>query len=103
MSEEIKHLLLRIFDLSCSINPKSTRKETTGNAPTVIMDFSGQSCYFELSIFSCGWSPYLKPDFQCSIFLDAGWEKNKKERLRQCISKLESVCNSQFNNMEVAI
>lgn len=55
MNEQRREKALKILELATRINYKSTRKELTGNKPTVYVSFSGVSCTLDVYIYLDGW------------------------------------------------
>lgn len=56
-------IVSRLARMCLEINPEPTKRDTTGEKPTVFIDFSGHTCALYISIFPNGWSenaPYEK-------------------------------------------
>ena len=53
--QETREIVKRIFNLALAINANKTKQSTTGNKPTVFVDFSGHVAVVDVSIYRNGW------------------------------------------------
>lgn len=73
MTNEIKSKILKIMELALILNPTETRRDETGDKPTVFFDYSGHAGYIRIAIHSEGWSenePFATPDKLWDIYLE---------------------------------
>ena len=84
MNEQRREKALKILELATKINSKSTRRELTGNKPTVCVSFSGISCTLDVCIYLEGWLAGVRSDLVWFIFL----ENEPDEQLDDCLAKL---------------
>lgn len=54
----IQEKVLKIMQLALEINDTPTKQETTGDKPTVFVDFSGHVCTLSVQIHSHGWNRF---------------------------------------------
>lgn len=79
---------LKILNLAMLLNNTETKREITGDKPTVFVNFSGHINYFECQIYSNGWYPNADYEFNYEIRL----ENDFNNELDECINKLEELC-----------
>ncbi len=92
--EEKRAKLHEILDLVLDVNGFEERcAETTGNAPTVFMEFSGHICAVDVNICSDGWRKCKDYDFKGQAFLSDNpiLSKGCEYDLDTIIKKLENV------------
>lgn len=78
MTNEIKSKILKVMELALIINPTETRRDETGDKPTVFFDYSGHVGYIRIAIHSEGWSenePFATPDKLWDIYLEVDSEE----------------------------
>ena len=73
--EEARKIVKQIFNLALAINSNCTLKETTGEKPTVFVNFSGHIAGVEVNIHPTGWDDgaYEEDDapvIRYTIYLD---------------------------------
>ena len=85
MNEKRRAKALKILELATIINDKATRKELTGNKPTVCVSFSGISCTLDVCIYLEGWLAGVSSDLVWFIFLE---NEESDEQLDDCLAKL---------------
>lgn len=88
MNEQRREKALKILELATKINSKSTRRELTGNKPTVCVSFSGISCTLDVYMYVGGWLAGASSDLFWFIYLD----EESDEQLDDCLSKLTELC-----------
>ena len=89
MNEQRRKKALKILELATIINDKATRKELTGNKPTVCVSFSGISCTLDVYMYVGGWLAGASSDLVWFVFLD---NKEADRQLDDCLSKLTELC-----------
>ena len=89
MNEQRREKALKILELAMIINSKSTRRELTGNKPTVCVSFSGVSCTLDVYMYVGGWLAGASSDLVWFIFLN---NKEANRQLDDCLSKLTELC-----------
>lgn len=52
---EAREIVKQIFNLALAINANKTKQSTTGNKPTVFVNFSGHVAVVDVSIYRNGW------------------------------------------------
>lgn len=78
MTNEIKSKILKIMELALILNPTETRRDETGDKPTVFFDYSGHAGNIRIAIHSEGWSenePFATPDKLWDIYLEVDSEE----------------------------
>lgn len=85
MNEKRREKALKILELATRINSRSTRRELTGNKPTVCVSFSGISCTLDVYMYVGGWLAGVSSDLGWFVFLD---DKEADRQLDDCLSKL---------------
>lgn len=90
MEDKIK----RILALALKLNPTETRQETTGNKPTVLVEFSGHVGIVYVSVYKNGWERHVDVSDEFQFYVD-GTEMLLGESPDQCIEYLESLCRDQ--------
>lgn len=53
--QETREIVKQIFALALAINPNDTKQDTTGNKPTVFVNFGGHIAGVEVEIYHDGW------------------------------------------------
>ena len=53
--KETREIVKQIFNLALAVNPNDTEQDTTGNKPTVFVNFSGHIAGVEVEIYHDGW------------------------------------------------
>ena len=66
----ISKQLQTIMQLVYQINHEETRRELTGNLPTVFLDFMGHTCQLNARIYDKGWESGIDADYTTTIYLD---------------------------------
>lgn len=89
MTEKRRKQVLKILELATKINSKSTRRELTGNKPTVCVSFSGISCTLDVYMYVGGWLAGASSDLVWFVFLN---NKGADRQLDDCLSKLTELC-----------
>lgn len=89
MNEQRRAKALKILELAMIINDKVTRKELTGNKPSVCVSFSGITCTLDVCIYLEGWLAGARSDLVWFIFLE---NEESDEQLDDCLSKLTELC-----------
>lgn len=65
MNEKTRNKALKVLELAMLINSGKTRRDLTGEKPTVFVYFSGHCCYLDVQIYLNGWErcePYSRKD-----------------------------------------
>lgn len=99
MNTSIKAKVLEILKIALDFNSEPTNKRTTGNKPTLFVEFSGHTCCLIVRCYPTGWHgsdsyelffEYFKNDN--SIVME---EKLNIciERMKEIISEWEGRCN----------
>ncbi len=78
-----------ILGLAMKINSTSTRRELTGNKPTVFINFSGHINQLEVYIHSNGWFEEEDPDYCYYLYLSD--DNYKDEKMNECIALLKDI------------
>ena len=69
-NKTISKQLQTIMRLVYQINSVETNRETTGNLPTVFLDFMGHTCQINVRVYADGWMSGEDPDFSGKVYLD---------------------------------
>ena len=69
-NKTISKQLTQIMQLCYQINHEETRRDKTGNLPTVFLDFMGHTCQLNARIYEEGWGAEVDPDYSVTIYLD---------------------------------
>ena len=69
-NKTISKQIAKIIQLCYQINHEETRRERTGNLPTVFLDFMGHTCQINVRIYADGWMSGEDPDFSAHVYLD---------------------------------
>lgn len=86
MNEQRREKVLKILELAMRINNTATRRELTGNKPSVCVSFSGITCSLDVCIYLDGWLAGVRSDLVWFIFLDK--DKESAKQLDDCLAKL---------------
>ncbi|MEE0264368.1 MAG: hypothetical protein UD936_01975 [Acutalibacteraceae bacterium] len=78
----------RILELAMKINNIPTKREVTGNKPTVFVWFSGHVNLLNVEIHSNGWVEKSVPDYVHQIYLS---DESADDMLNECISVLKNI------------
>lgn len=79
--KEIHALLDAVLDIN-GMHPRTMRE--TGNLPTVFIRFAGHTGIFYLDVYSYGWDPDDRPDFESKAKAsDLNGVKELTEKLRE--------------------
>lgn len=92
MSNEIMDKVLRIMELAMLINPEDTKRDITGDKPTVFFSFDGHCSYICVSVHPRGWEPdyNINSDVEYyRAYLDA--DEDAEETLEKAIERLEGI------------
>jgi hypothetical protein len=76
------------MELALLLNPTDTQTRTTGNKPTVFVNYSGHCTLFDVRIYLNGWKSDRRSDIYYSVWIGHGYEPKE---LDECISKLETL------------
>lgn len=82
MNEKMRNKALKVLELAMLINSGKTRRDLTGNRPTVFVCFSGHCCDLDVEIHLNGWDrcePYCSEDIHKDIDLAETQEKKIDE------------------------
>lgn len=82
MNEKMRNKALKVLELAMLINSGKTKRELTGNRPTVFVCFSGHCCDLDVQIHLDGWDwrePYCRENINKSINLAETQEKEIDE------------------------
>lgn len=88
MNKKRRAKALKILELATRINSRSTRRELTGNEPSVCVSFSGITCTLDVCIYLEGWLAGASSDLSWFISLD----EESDEQLDDCLLKLTELC-----------
>ena len=69
-NKTISKQIAKIIQLCYQINSVETNRETTGNLPTVFLDFMGHTCQINVRVYADGWMSGEDPDYSASVYLD---------------------------------
>lgn len=86
---EIKNLIMRIVDLSFRLNSVPTKKETTGDRPTVFVYFCGHTAGIDVRIYPRGWELCSHVYETYSCFLNSDWDS--PDALYNAVERLEEL------------
>ena len=92
MSNEIIDKVLRIMELAMLINPEDTKRDITGDKPTVFFSFEGHCGYICVSVNPRGWEPdyNINSDIEYyRAYLDI--DEDAEETLEKAIERLEGI------------
>ena len=92
MSNEIMDKVLRIMELAMLINPEDTKRDITGDKPTVFFNFDGHCNYICVSVHPRGWEPdyNINSDVEYyRAYLDT--DEDAEETLEKAIERLEGI------------
>lgn len=92
MSNEIIDKVLRIMELAMLINPEDTKRDITGDKPTVFFNFAGHCNSICVSVHPKGWEPdyNINSDIEYYMaYLDA--DEDAEETLGKAIERLEGI------------
>ena len=89
MSNETRNKIIRVMELALLINPTGTRKELTGDKPTIFVQFFGNCNAVEIDINSDGWEPDGKSEETYQCFFSA--DKDAKGILDKALARLEEI------------
>lgn len=87
----MKDRLMRIMELAYMINPTKTKREITGDKPTIFIDFAGHISSVHIHIHSNGWSWGSYADEDYYINFDESKNKSYICEADKCIEKLEDI------------
>lgn len=93
MNEKMRNKALKVLELAMLINSGKTRRDLTGEKPTVFVCFSGHCCDLDVEIHLGGWDriePYCCEDIYKDI--DLSDEKQEKE-IDEVIDILQKLYN----------
>ena len=90
MSISITDKIIRIMELAMLINPSCTRREKTGNKPTVFVRFSGHCSVLRIDIYSTGWSMEDSENIihTHEVYLNT---EEEEEKLNTALCELEKI------------
>lgn len=66
---EAREIVKQIFNLALAINSKETQKETTGEKPTVFVEFSGHIAGVNVCIYPYGWEANDDTEIKYCVYL----------------------------------
>ena len=92
MSNEIMDKVLRIMELAMLINPEGTKRDITGDKPTVFFNFEGHCSCICVSVNPRGWEPdyNINSDIEYyRAYLDT--DEDAEETLEKAIQRLEAI------------
>ena len=69
-NKTISKQLTEIMQLCYQINSVETNRGTTGNLPTVFLDFMGHTCQINVRVYADGWMSGEDPDYSAHVYLD---------------------------------
>ena len=86
---EIKNLIMRIVDLAFRLNSVPTKKETTGDRPTVFVDFFGHTAGIDVRIYPHGWDLDSREFESYGCFPMSEWDST--DALYNAVERLEGL------------
>lgn len=92
MSNETRNKIIRVMELALLINPTATRKELTGDKPTIFVHFFGNCNAVEIDINSDGWGLDGKSEETYQCFFSA--DKEAKGILDKALARLEEMATA---------
>lgn len=93
MNEKMRNKALKVLELAMLINSGKTRRDLTGNRPTVFVFFSGQCCDLEVQIHLNGWDrcePYCWEDIHKDIDI---YDETQEKKIDEVIDILQRLYN----------
>ena len=88
-NKTISKQIAQIIQLCYQINHEETNRETTGNLPTVFLDFMGHTCQLSVRIYDEGWASNEGPDYSVTIYLcEAPDKRDASAELSKLIERL---------------
>ena len=86
---EIRNLIMRIVDLAFRLNSTPTTKETTGDKPTVFVDFFGHTTSVDVIIYPHGWDKDSNEFEKYSCYPTCEWDS--PDALYNAVERLEEL------------
>lgn len=65
----------KLAQICAEINRKPTKRDVTGDKPTVFFNFSGHTAGVSIDVHLHGWSPYSSSDYGYIFYDTTGWAK----------------------------
>lgn len=65
----------KLAQICAEINRKPTKRDVTGDKPTVLFNFFGHTTDVLVDVYLHGWSVDIKPDYSYIFFNTIGWRK----------------------------
>ena len=90
MTDKIKSKVVKIVELAMLLNPTKTKREVTGDKPTVFVEFNGHVCNVGIFIHYTGWFPGADPDRIMRVRFDSEYS-NPDQELDEAIAKLTEI------------
>ena len=93
MNEKMRNKALKVLELAMLINSGKTRRDLTGNRPTVFVCFSGHCCDLDVQIHLNGWDwcePYCREDIHKDIDI---YDKMQEKKIDEVIDILQKLYN----------
>lgn len=90
MTDELRVKVFKIMELAMLLNPTETKREVTGDKPTVFVDFSGHICGMSISVNYTGWFPDADPNWTMTVRFDSEYS-NPEQELDEAIAKLTEI------------
>lgn len=73
----MKSEILQICQLCLEINPTDTKRELTGDKPTVFFHFSGHCGHVQVNVYPTGWSENSTDDYYYQTYDMCHWKKRE--------------------------
>lgn len=67
--------IAKLAQICAEINREPTKRDVTGDKPTVFFIFSGHTAGVSIDVHLHGWSVGIKPDYSYIFFNAIGWRK----------------------------
>lgn len=72
----------KLAQICAEINREPTKRDVTGDKPTVFFIFSGHTAGVSIDVHLHGWSAGIKPDYSYIFFNAIGWRKETPDDCR---------------------
>lgn len=87
--DEIRSKMLRVFSLILDINPTETQRKTTGEKPSVFIEYLGHTANFAVMVCEKGWYVGSYTDKKWEIYMDDAPADEINAQLDEIIGYLE--------------
>ena len=90
ITDETRKKVLTIMNLTMLLNSSDTTKAVTGEKPTIMVNFFGHTCYFEVNIYENGYARNETP-IGYETYLDGSLSERSTD-LDKIIDVLTELC-----------